>query len=270
MKGLISSAYVDDFMQNGKLTSIKVIDTHTHMGDIYGASEPIDGIDECLALLDDENVESIWCAPHSDLFYMGSVNPEITRIMAKYPSRVKGYFGFNPNYYKEYIDKIGEVLTNTGYIGLKFLPAYHNYSLCGDAYTEALEFADAHSLVVLSHTWGRVALNSPKEVREILKRYHNIQFIMGHSAPGELDESIAIAKQFDNAYLDICDIHRNGGTVEKMVKAAGSEKVLFGTDLPWYDPNYAIGSVLFAKITDRDRANIFRNNAVRMLGEIRR
>ena len=93
---------------------------------------------------------------------------------------------------------------------------------------------------------------------------------MGHSAPGELDESIAIAKQFDNAYLDICDIHRNGGTVEKMVKAAGSEKVLFGTDLPWYDPNYAIGSVLFAKITDRDRANIFRNNAVRMLGEIRR
>lgn len=265
MKALINSMYVDDFMQNNKLTSVKVIDTHTHMGDIYGASEPICGVDDCINLLDDENIESIWCAPHSDLFGLSSINGEIESIMTKYPARVKGYFGFNPNYHKEYIAKLPAVLQNNNYIGLKFLPAYHNYSLDGDAYVEALDFAEEHRLIVLSHTWGHTQFNSTKQVRNVLRRYKNLQFIMGHSAPNELDEAIQLAKRFDNAYLDICDIHRNGGTVAKMVDGAGSEKVLFGTDLPWYDPNFAIGSVLFSKITDTDRLNIFRNNALRML-----
>lgn len=270
MKRLIESAYVEDFMENGRLTSIKVIDTHTHMGDIYGASEPVDDIDGCIRLMDDENVESIWCAPHPDLFGLDGINPEIARITAKYPNRVKGYFGFNPNYYDEYASEMYKILENPNYIGLKFLPAYHNYSLDGDAYTEALEFADKHNLIVLCHTWGYTTFNSPKEVRNVLKKYHNLQFIMGHSSPNELDAAIQIANDFDNAYLDICDIHRNGGTVAKMVDKAGSEKVLFGTDLPWYDPNYAIGSVLFAKISDRDRENIFRRNALRMLEGIKR
>lgn len=270
MKYSVNSAYLDDFMTNGRLTSVSVIDTHTHMGDIYGASEPIHGIDDCIGLMDRENIESIWCAPHPDLFGQAGVNTEIKSIMSAYPDRVKGYFGYNPNYAEEYAAHFGEILSVDGFIGFKILPAYHNYSLDGAAYADALQFADEHSLVVLCHVWGNVPFNSPKEVRGVLKKYKNLQFIMGHSAPNELDEAIRLAQEFENAYLDICDIHRNGGTVAKMVDAAGSEKVLFGTDLPWYDPNYAIGSVLFAKITDRDRKNIFRENALRILGNIRK
>jgi len=84
---------------------------------------------------------------------------------------------------------------------------------------------------------------------------------MGHSAPGELDEAISVAKKHENVYLDLCDIHRHSGIVDKMVKAIGADRVLFGTDIPWYDPAYGVGSVLFSKISDEDKYKILYKNA---------
>jgi len=50
-----------------------------------------------------------------------------------------------------------------------------------------------------------------------------------------------------------------------MVEGAGSEKMLYGTDLPWFDPHYVIGCILFARIDDEDRHNILHRNAERLL-----
>lgn len=50
-----------------------------------------------------------------------------------------------------------------------------------------------------------------------------------------------------------------------MVREAGSEKIVFGTDLPWFDPHYGIGCVVFSRITDEDRHNILHRNAEQLL-----
>ena len=49
---------------------------------------------------------------------------------------------------------------------------------------------------------------------------------------------------------------------------AGSEKIVFGTDMPWYSPHFAAGSVLFAHITDDDRHNILHRNAAKILEKL--
>ena len=53
-----------------------------------------------------------------------------------------------------------------------------------------------------------------------------------------------------------------------MVAGAGSHKILFGTDLPWYSPHYAAGAVIFSRIDDADRHNILHRNAERILGRL--
>lgn len=268
MKANNPSALWREFSEKGRLESVYVIDTHTHMDDIFEASTPIHSVDDCVALMDRENIASIWCAPHPDLFSAGEVNAHIEAYMEKYPSRVRGYFGFNPNYAEAYLEQMHKVMELAGYIGFKFLPVYHNVSLADPRYEPALELADKNRLIVLSHTWGNTAC-SPKEVEGILKKYKNLQFILGHSSPNELDAAIALVRKYDNAYLDLCDIHRHSGIVEKMVQCVGSERVLFGTDLPWYDPDYCIGSVLCARIGDGEKEDIFHKNAERMLRSIR-
>jgi predicted TIM-barrel fold metal-dependent hydrolase len=41
--------------------------------------------------------------------------------------------------------------------------------------------------------------------------------------------------------------------------------MLFGTDLPWFDPHHAIGALLSADISDEDRHNICHCNAEKLL-----
>jgi len=57
------------------------------------------------------------------------------------------------------------------------------------------------------------------------------------------------------------------GVIEAFVEAVGSERILFGTDLPWFDPHYGIGCILMSRITDDDRRNILHRNAERLYGE---
>ena len=137
-----------------------------------------------------------------------------------------------------------------------------------------MEYANKYGLPILIHTWGNNdPHNGPRHIEKAAAKYKNARFIMGHSSPGELDIAIEVAKKYENTYLDlcdihrhICDIHRHSGIVDKMVNAVGEERITFGTDIPWYDPGYGIGSVLFSHISDGDKYKILYRNAKGLLG----
>lgn len=255
------SKYAKEFMENGKLLSVPTIDAHTHMGAVYGTSLSMSNADEMIEMMDRQNIEMVFCSPHSALFDPAAMNTELEDAMCRYPGRIKGFFSFNPNYAQEYLAKIDDVLTIPGYIGFKFLPAYHRYALDGEGFRKVLEFIDYNKLVLLVHTWGSDPYNSTKQVENVLKKYPELTLIMGHSAPGECEKAITLASQYENVYLDLCDIHRHNGIVDKMVEGAGADKVLFGTDMPWYDPTYCLGSILFSHISDEEKYKIIYGNA---------
>ncbi len=242
-----------------------IIDAHAHMGANYGTYLSKATMDEMVWLMDKENIEMVFCAPHSALFDPINKDKELELALRKYPNRFRGYYTFNPNYCEEYAENMDNVLTIPGYIGFKFLPTYHRYPIDGKCYRPALEFANKHKKVILIHTWGNNdPHNGPSHIEKAAAAYPDALFIMGHSAPGELDKAIEVAKKYPNVYLDLCDIHRHSGIVDKMVDAIGADRVLFGTDIPWYDPAYGIGSVLFARIDDETKYKILYQNAKKL------
>ena len=52
---------------------------------------------------------------------------------------------------------------------------------------------------------------------------------------------------------------------ERIIKAHGSEKILFGTDSPWQDLHSGVNEILLADLTEQERENIFWNNAAKLL-----
>ena len=106
-------------------------------------------------------------------------------------------------------------------------------------------------------------------MRTIAERYPNVRLILGHSCYGAWEEAIALARDFQNVYLELTAAYHVYGLLEWMCKDAGSQKVLFGTDYPWFDPFVAIGCVVFAHISEEDMHNILYNNAKRLLDEQR-
>jgi len=265
-----TSQLAKEFVETGRLSSISIIDMHTHMGAFYGTYLPEANLAAMIETMDRENITSIISAPHSALFDPIGGNTEIRAAMAQYPDRIHGYYVVNPHYDHDLDRDLAEFDRVGGYVGFKVLPDYHKYPLTGEKYRKIYEFANERGLLLLSHTWGHSAYNPPQMMGELAGRYRNIQFLLGHSAPGETDYAIELAKKQPNVYLELCDTGRLNGMIGKMVREAGSEKVLFGTDFPWYDPHYMLGSVLFSGIGDDDIRNIIRHNAVRLLDGIRK
>ena len=256
-----------EFAETGKLSSQPFIDMHTHMGPFYGTYLPEAKLETMLATMDRENIEWIISAPHSALFDPIGGNSEIREAMKRHPGRIYGYYVVNPHYDHDLEDDLEAFDRVDGYVGFKLLPDYHKYPLTGDKYKRIYEFADERGLLLLSHTWGHSAYNPPGMIGELARRYGNIRFLLGHSAPGETDYAIELAAKLPNVYLELCDTGRLSGMVAKMVREASSEKVLFGTDFPWYDPHYMLGSVLFSGIGDDDIRNVIYHNAVRLVGK---
>lgn len=247
----------------------RVIDMHTHMGleyCLYYEDHDADGI---VRYMDEVGVEFIVCAPVEDLMDGSSRRAQIRDAMARYPDRIRGYYCVNPllGFSPEGIQR--EFEEHSGYVGLKFLPDYHRTNLTDDVYRPALEYADARHMLVLSHTWGvsmnGESCNSVDKVQKVLERYPNIHFIMGHSCQGQVDRAIDLARNFPNAYLDLCDTSRLNGVIEKMVRLAGAEKVVFGTDVPMQGFCFQLGCVLGARIGDDEKKLILRENALRIL-----
>ena len=247
-----------------------LIDIHTHMGPEYPIYYPEHDADSMIRYMDECNIELIVSAPCEDLFIAGSHRHDITDAMRRYPNRIKGYFGYNPNLGTPIAEIEKAFRDNPGYAGIKLLPDYHRTMLTDPSYADALAFANESKMLVLCHTWG-VSMNgeqcnSADKIIALMEKYPDMRFIMGHSIQGQTELAIEIAQNYENAYLDLCDTGRFYGMIEKMVSAVGAEKVLYATDAPMQGYRFIQGAVLGADITDADRKLIFRDNARRLLG----
>ncbi|MEG2624190.1 MAG: amidohydrolase family protein [Clostridia bacterium] len=247
----------------------QVIDMHTHMGLEYCLYYPDHDADAMVRFMDECGIEFIACSSVEDLMDGGSERTEIEHAMRRYPTRIKGYYAVNPLLGIDTSAIARAFQENTGYIGFKFLPDYHRTALTDSVYAPAMAYADARHMLVLSHTWGvsmnGESCNSADKIVEILDRYPNIRFLMGHSCQGQVDLAIDIARSYKNAYLDLCDTCRLNGVVEKMVRLAGAEKVVFGTDAPMQSHRFQLGCVLGAHIGAEERKLILRDNALRLI-----
>ena len=65
---------------------------------------------------------------------------------------------------------------------------------------------------------------------------------LGYTPEMAVAEAMRVARECDNAFLDLCLSGMFEGLVEKFVSDAGARKVLFGSDIPFIDPPANQGS----------------------------
>ena len=170
----------------------------------------------------------------------------------------------NPHYAAPLRSAVENFNTLRGFAGYKILAAYYNTAITLDACKPLWEHAHEDGLPVLLHTWGGDACAGCGPVREIAQRYPNARIIMGHAQYGDWDKAIALSREFPNVYCELTAAYAVNGVIAKMVNAGIEDRILFGTDLPWFDPMYAIGCVVFSDISDAARRKILRDNAARI------
>ncbi|NLG26705.1 MAG: amidohydrolase family protein, partial [Chloroflexi bacterium] len=186
-------------------------------------------------------------------------------VTARYPGRWYAYLTYDPHDAATGRRELELYDERTSYAGIKLHPTFHQTPITDAAYRPALEFAAARRLLVLSHTWGGSAYDSPAHIAQLAERFPEVTFLCGHSGHGQFAECMDVARRFANVYLELTAAYAVRGVIEAMVEQVGAHKVVLGYDLPWFDPHYAIGCVVMAHISEAARRAILRDNALRLL-----
>lgn len=98
-----------------------------------------------------------------------------------------------------------------------------------------------------------------------LKENPKAIFILGHSGALQMEQALEYSKQYPNAYLDLsCQSLSN---VRKILREADKDRLMYGTDWPFYHQSIALAKILLATEGDPSlRRQVLYGNAARLFG----
>ena len=255
---------LEEFDRAGRSETCPVIDMHGHYGHWYAFHFPHPEAEGMLRDMDRCGVRLAVCSHHAAFRDPARGNALLREAVQAHPDRFRGYWVVHPHYTETLEAELAALTEAEEFVGVKVHPGMNNYPLEGDRYRPVFEWAEATGRPVLSHTWTG-GLCSAANVRAVAERHPRATLIMGHSIAGEFEAAIGLAREHPNLYLELTGVTRTHGLIEWMVREAGADKILFGEDLPWFDPHWGMGAVLWSRISDEDRHAILHGNAERLL-----
>lgn len=255
------------FRQQGQVPDCPVYDLHGHWGPFYGAHMPAADPAVARKAMDRAGVRLLVFCHHEALFSPEIGNSANIQAVQAMPDRLRAYCGINPNYPEQVRRDVAAFQAIPDiFVGFKLLADYHKIPVDDERYAPAWELADAQGLPVLLHTWGGSAYDGYEPVRRAVKRYPNARVLLGHSLHGDWDRAVRLVQEFPHVYLELTAVMDERGILERFVEQAGSRRIIFGTDFPWFSFHYYIGAILDAELSDEDCRNIFYRNARDILG----
>ncbi len=161
----------------------------------------------------------------------------------------------------------------TGARVMKLHPTVQRFYPDDPAVMELYELAQDLGVIIFFHG-GRAGIEPesshryamPRHYEAALANFPQLQFILGHAGARDFEGMLTLAQKYQNAWLGI---HGQGLTnLDKMIAQTGGERLLFGTDWPFYHIGMSLAKVLIA--TDSAarasiREKILRRNAEQLL-----
>lgn len=138
------------------------------------------------------------------------------------------------------------------------------------------EEAQALGLVVFFHG-GRAGIEPddrlryamPRHYEAVLRNFPDLAIVLGHAGARDARAMLAMTRPHANAWLGIHG--QSLRMLDTIIEASGGERLLFGTDWPWYHIGATLAKILLC--TDRPRLRrqrrmVLRENALRLLPEL--
>lgn len=131
--------------------------------------------------------------------------------------------------------------------GVKLHPILQGLPVSDPCLARLYEWCSETGLPLLVHS-GRsvpgVAPVSPGVFTDVLKKWPRLTLVLAHLGGGQWRESQAVAEAFANVYFDLSEIIEWVGApgaptvagLTQLIRAVGPNRVMFGSDFPWYDP----------------------------------
>jgi predicted TIM-barrel fold metal-dependent hydrolase len=103
------------------------------------------------------------------------------------------------------------------------------------------------------------------DFEKLVKMCPETKIILGHAGSLSYKEAINIAFEYENVYLELSG--QCPSSIKKMIKILGDDRLLFGSDWPYYPMAFPMAKVLLAtEGKPKSREKIMKLNAKKLLG----
>ena len=241
-----------------------IIDCHAHIGrgEMLNDRFQIDcTIERILYLMDKAKVDKSILFPVTYKDYK-KPNEEIAQIIRE-NKRFLGFGRVKINS-PDVAGQIKYAIKDLGLSGIKFHPND------GFPNREAMDTVRELKVPVLAHS----GMGLPPLIFEsLIQSYPDVTIILAHMGI-EMDwanmfssplQAFYLAKKYKNAYLDTAAATWVQPILEQAVEEAGADKILFGTDAPWFYPAIIMACINDLEISEEDKNKILGGNIARIL-----
>lgn len=253
------SSLAETFLETGCLRDEFVVDAHGHVG--FHAAQHAWRISaaDVVRVMDQLGVDRAWIfslAGASSDYVLG--NTDCIRAVREFGDRFDGLAFLNPCYPSEVLSEI-ERCYEAGLIGMVFDPGSHGYAMDAVGLEPVWKFAEDNGALLVSTHWG-----PPAFLESILKALSNVVVVCCR----QVMEYAELAGTHENFYITAHGSPEYGA-LNELVRRAGKDKVLFGSDFTCLDVGAGLGSVVLGSLDDEAKRAILGANAARIMERVR-
>jgi predicted TIM-barrel fold metal-dependent hydrolase len=244
------------------------VDVHMHIGPSEFGGPDFTAADAVAAM----NAWGIRCGvvSHMAAVSAGDIqggNQDLLAACHKYPGRIFGWATFDAGQPELSVKSCRKLLQDKSIVGFKIHQSTDGRLLGDEGYEAMLDIANRLSLPILVHenqhdkweaTLEKITGKWPKA--QILHAHHG-----GTADPVAARQIAERLVKFPNLWYETSTSFAPPDAVGNLVRAGAGKRLCFGSDLGFMDIDGQVGKVLFADLTTRQKADVFRNNSRRLI-----
>lgn len=240
---------------------MKIYDVHVHLGK-SGPWQPYMNptiyIEKLIRLFDEHNVEQAVVFPNPNVGdKYPQMNSYIANCVKKHPNRLIGFGRVDPRR-EDAIKELNRIRNSLGLTGLKLHPMVECFRPDHPFFNKFFRKINELNLPVLFHTGS--GFSSPGLVLKIAMKYPKLPIILGHLR----EASVNALEMAENTYVE------TSGTLPEFIELSADideDRILFGSDVPYYRYPTQIAIVETAKISDETKRKIFYENFQKLFNQ---
>jgi predicted TIM-barrel fold metal-dependent hydrolase len=171
-----------------------------------------------------------------------------------------------------------EMVAAGGARGIKLHPVLQRFSMGDRRMYPVYETCRDLRIPIIAHAGPSRSgpqFAEPRAFADVLRDFPDLPIVLAHLGGGAWSQALEIARAFPSACFDCCEILAWTGATNapddeqlgRLIRDIGPERVLMGTDFPWYGLGETVEHVSrLPRLSREEKAAVLGGNAARLFG----